>query len=156
MHQSLVPTPGTCQLLQTAPMLTDLAQCYFPIYFPMWKVCGAGGQLKNQQRCLVEVMSSFKCYITAIIPCVTHINGLTEQHSMMDLKTEDANLSISMTDEPLENVNICLEGLHVNSHVSSNLFYIFVGITAQNTSQHFSSLIQSALLLSGRGQFSVS
>lgn len=127
MHQSLVPTPGTCQLLQPASRLTDLAQCFSPSYFPMWKVCGARGWLKNQQRWLVEVMSSFKCYITTIIPSVTHIIWLTEQHSVMDLKTEHANLSISMTAEPLENVNICLEDLHVNVPVSSNPLYTFVG-----------------------------
>lgn len=65
MHQSLVPTPGTCQLQQPAPRLTDLAQCYFPSYFLIWKEYGTGEWLKIQQRWLVEVMSLFKCYIIA-------------------------------------------------------------------------------------------
>lgn len=132
MYQSLVCTPGTCQLLQPAPRLTDLAQCYSPSYFLMWKVQGAGGWLKFQQRWFLEVRSSFRFYITVIIPSMMHIIWLMEENSVMDLKTEHANLFISMTPEPHEKVNICLEDLHLNVHVSSNPFYTFVGITAQN------------------------
>lgn len=62
----------------------------------------------------------------SLIPSVTHIIWLTQQHSVMDLKTEHANLSISMTAEPLENVNICLDDLHENVHVSPNPFYTLV------------------------------
>lgn len=159
MYQSLVCTPGTCQLLQPAPRLTDLAQCYSPSYFLMWKVQGAGGWLKFQQRWFLEVRSSFRFYITVIIPSMMHIIWLTEENSVMDLKTEHANLFISMTPEPHEKVNICLEDLHLNAHVSSNPFYTFVDITAQNWNQLFISLIKSAMLawlLSGWGQFSVS
>lgn len=53
----------------------------------------------------------------SLIPSVMHIIWLKGQHSMIDLKTEHANLSISKIAGPSENVNVCLEDLHVNVHV---------------------------------------
>lgn len=129
------------------------------VLFPHVKDMWSWKMAKNPTEMAVGGQVLIQMSHHSLIPSVTHINlahGTAQRDGLENSKCK----SVHQYDrEPLENVHICLEDLHVNVHVISNLLYTVVAITARNTSQLFSLLTKSAVpawLLSGWGQFSVS